>query len=257
MRRLMLASALLLTGCASQQIVGDQTTALQPDQGIAAVVLDAPDRIRQVTYQARDPGGHDFEVPDTSGGAALLLTPVKAGRYCLKHMKYGRIMFNSQGDIGCFSVVAGHITYGGEIVPMFPSDTSPNAGPAVIDRRYDHHQFSGLLQGFPTLSAAYPVAAAAAPPAGVEAASADDELGFSYQNEKDGSQTMYVQNNTAWGMTLTHMRLYDCDNLAQSCADMPLNLALKPFETRKVMTFTAADKSGVFHYRFEYWSGEH
>src|ERR1700741_753079 len=99
MRRLMLIAMLSLAGCASQQIVSDQTTTLQPDQGIAAVVLDEPARIRQVTYQARDPGGHDFEVPDTSGGATLLLTPVKAGRYCLKHMKYGRIMFNSQGDI--------------------------------------------------------------------------------------------------------------------------------------------------------------
>jgi hypothetical protein len=51
-----------------------------------------------------------------------------------------------------------------------------------------------------------------------------------------------VQNNTAWNMKISHLQLLECENLAQPCVDMPLNVMLGPFESRKLLTLGPADK---------------
>jgi hypothetical protein len=233
--------------------MSDAPRTLQPDEGIAAVVLDAPARIQQVQFAPRFPGGSSFEVPDTQGGATLYLVPVKAGRYCLQHFFYDRGTSRSETDVACFTVIAGHITYSGNIVPEL-QDIGEGKSSITVDQHHQPAMFMKLLQAnYPKMAAAYPLAAPPPVPPGVEAPSSADELGFWYQNGPDRSQTLNVQNNTAWRMKITRLKLYNCENLAQPCSDSKMDLELGPFETRKIMTFTPADQQQAYTYRFQYW----
>src|SRR5574337_519334 len=114
---LIIISIAMLCGCASTSELANKPVQLQPGQGIAAIVLDAPNRITQIKYTAKGANGSGFEVPDTKGGPSLYLVPVQAGRYCLQHFRYWRTIFDSVQDLGCFTAVAGQITYAGTIVP--------------------------------------------------------------------------------------------------------------------------------------------
>ena len=250
-----LAALLVLTACSSQPIVSDDPKPLQADEGIAAVVLDAPERIQEIQFAPRFPGGSKFEVPDTQGGAALYLVPVKAGRYCLQHFYYHGGAINSVEDLGCFTVVAGHITYSGNIVPELENFNSHDN--TTLYTRMDHQptMFRRLLAGYPKMAAAYPVAAAA--PAtlqeGMDPPSKDAELGFWYEHGPDQTESIDVQNNTSWNMRISHLQLKGCENLAQPCADIPLNLVLGPFESRKLLTVGAADQKKAYRFSYEYW----
>ncbi|HEY3859233.1 MAG TPA: hypothetical protein VGM47_06440 [Gammaproteobacteria bacterium] len=243
-----------LAACSSAPTTAvDEPRALQPDEGIAAVVLDAPARIQQVQFAPRFPGGSSFEVPDTQGGATLYLVPVKAGRYCLQHFFFNGGTSKSETDVACFTVIAGHITYTGNIVPWL-QDIGEGKSFITVDEHHQPAMFMKLLQAsYPKMAAAYPLAAPPPVPPGVEAPSSADELGFWYQNGDDRSQTLNVQNNTAWRMKITRLKLYDSENLAQACSDSKLDLDIGPFETRKIMTFTPADQQQNYTYRFQYW----
>jgi hypothetical protein len=251
-----LAAVLALGACSSQPLVSDDPRPLQSGEGIAAVVLDAPSRIQEVQFAPRFPGGSKFEVPDTQGGAALYLVPVKAGRYCLDHFYYNGGMVKSDEDLGCFTVIAGHITYSGDVVPELGEFSARDN--TTVYTRQDHEPalFRRLLQaGYPKMAAAYPLAAPA--PAslqpGMDPPSADAELGFWYEFGADGTESIDVQNNTSWSMKITHLQLSDCENLAQPCADLPLNLTLGPFESRKLLTLGPADKRKQYTFRYRYW----
>jgi hypothetical protein len=246
----------LLAGCASQPTVADDPQPLKAGEGIAAVVLDAPYRIQQMQFAPRFQGGSKFEVPDTQGGATLYMVPVKAGRYCLQHFFYNGGMVNSTEDLGCFTVIAGHITYSGDIVPELRQFGEGNN--TTVYTRQDHEPtiFRRLLQtGYPKMAAAYPVAAPA--PAqvqkGMDPPSSTSELGFWYGFNPDGTEVVNTQNNTSWTIKITHLQLSDCENLAQPCSDMQLNLVLGPFESSKVLTLGPADKHKSYTFRFQYW----
>lgn len=249
---------LVLTGCGSQPVAVDQAVVLQADEGVAAVVMDAPDRISKIQFTPRFPGGSKFEVPDTQGGPSLYLVPEKAGRYCLQHFTYHGGRVESQEDLGCFTVIAGHITYSGDIEPELQNYSEGNSTTIFTKNVHNLAQFRELLKAnYPKLAAAYPLAAAAPPPAGIDPPSADDEIGsWMQQDDKDRTYTIYVQNNTAWNMKLTRFRLYDCENLAQACDDKKLDLSLAPFETRKVLTVGPADAHASYNFRYQYWHEE-
>ena len=250
-----LAVVLALAACSSQPTVSDDPQPLPPGEGIAAVVLDAPERIQEIQFAPRFSGGSKFEVPDTQGGATLYLLPVKAGRYCLQHFYYHGSRVNSTEDLGCFTVIAGHITYSGDIVPELGEFSSHDN--TTLYTRMDHEptMFRRLLAGYPKMAAAYPVAAAAPVTLqeGVEPPSKDAELGFWYEFGPDRTESIDVQNNTAWNMKITHLQLVDCENLAQPCADMPLNQVLGPFESRKLLTLGPADQHKEYSFRYQYW----
>jgi hypothetical protein len=220
------------------------------------VVLDAPERIREVQFTPRFPGGSEFDVPDTQGGATLYLIPVKAGRYCLQHFYYHAHPVKSSEDLGCFTVVAGHITYSGDIVPELKQFNSRDN--TAIYTRQDHEPklFHSLLQaGYPKMAAAYPVAAPApvSLQPGMDPPSADAELGFWYEFGPDQSESINVQNNTSWDVKVTHLQLVECENLAQPCADLPLEVVLGPFESRKLLTLGPADPRKPYSFRYQYW----
>jgi hypothetical protein len=251
----MLAAVLALAACSSQPVVSDDPQPLPPGEGIAAVVLDAPERIQEIQFVPRFPGGSKFEVPDTQGGATLYLVPVKAGRYCLQHFYYHRARVNSTEDLGCFTVIAGHITYSGDIVPELGEFNSHDN--TTVYTRMDHEPtiFRRLLAGYPKMAAAYPVAAAApvSLQEGMDPPSKDAELGFWYESGPDQTESIDVQNNTAWNMKISHLQLLECENLAQPCVDMPLNVVLGPFESRKLLTLGPADKHEEYNFRYQYW----
>jgi hypothetical protein len=251
------AALSLLAGCGTQPIVADDPRPLQADEGIAAVVLDAPYRIEQVQFAPRFPGGSKFEVPDTQGGAALYLVPVKAGHYCLQHFHYSGTTVNSTEDLGCFTVISGHITYSGDIVPELSNFNQGHDTTVYTRQDYEPTIFRRLLQaGYPKMADAYPIAAPAPVKLqeGAEPPSADAELGFWFEFGRDRAETLEVQNNTSWTIKITHLQLLDCENLAQPCSDMPLNLLLGPFESHEVLTLGPADKDKAYTFRYQYWN---
>lgn len=237
-----------LAGCASTGELADKPVQLQPDQGIAAIMLDAPHRITQITYVAKDKHGTDFEVPDTRGGPALYLVPATAGRYCLKHFRYWRVVFRSTEDLGCLTVVAGHITFGGVIVPSIQPEQ------AITDQQFKPDAFATLLhQQYPVLAGLYPLASAPQPPAGVDATPPTSRLS-TWTQEVPGkqAQAIYVQNNTSWSIELTDLDIVLCSNTNVSCGEHTLNVVLKPFSRREIMTISANDASKDFSYRYDF-----
>ena len=54
-------------------------------------------------------------------------------------------------------------------------------------------------------------------------------------------------------MKVTHLQLSDCENLAQPCADLPLDMTLGPFESRKLLTLGPADPHRAYSFRYRYW----
>ncbi|MGE5624177.1 MAG: hypothetical protein ACM3ZT_01360 [Bacillota bacterium] len=242
-----------LGGCGSNPVVVDAPAALQPDQGVAAVVLSAPDRITKIKFAPRFKGGDSFEVPDTLGGAALYLVPVKAGRYCLENFFYNNTNFKSVKDLSCFTVVAGHITYGGEVEPELNTYSNERTVGMYTKHEYDSQFFHQLLQEkFPKMAAAYPLAGPAPLPAGIKPPSQDKELSTWVQMDPDHGHSVYVQNNASWTVVLERFQLLGCENVAESCGEQTLDLELAPFETRRIMTINPADPKQPFYYQYQY-----
>lgn len=248
---------LVLCGCGSQPVTVDEMPALQPDEGIAAVVMNAPDPIWQISFAPRFSGGKSFEVPDTRGGPSLYLVPVKAGRYCLDRFRYEHTRVQSREDLGCFTVIAGHLTYGGEIVPEI-QDRNSASNIVYTDQRYEMQRFQEMLRAqFPRTAAAYPLAAPAAPPAGTQPPSNEDEVALWERDNADHTATLFAQNNAAWPVRLVHFELYNCVNVKQPCDRQTLNLQLAPFETRELVTLSAADPTEGYQYRYSWDFSDH
>lgn len=238
----------ILAGCASTGELADKSVQLQPGQGIAAIMLDAPHRITQIAYVAKDKGGTDFEVSDTRGGPALYLVPVTAGRYCLKHFRYWRVVFRSTADLGCVTVKAGHITFGGVIVPSIQPDQ------AITDQQYKPDEFiTTLHRQYPVLAGMFPLASAPPPPAGVDATPSTSRVSTWTQTAPDGkAQTIYVQNNTSWSIELTDLDLVLCDNADVKCGEHKLDVMIGPFARKALMTIKSVDPSVALSYRYDF-----
>ncbi|HEV2111902.1 MAG TPA: hypothetical protein VGT99_11155 [Gammaproteobacteria bacterium] len=224
----------------------DRPIQLLPGQGLAAVVMNAPARITQISFVGKSPGTERFEVPDTQGGWTLYLVPVQAGRYCLQHFRYGRVIFNSREDLGCFTALPGHITYAGDIAPSIEPDG------AVTDQQFNPIAFSNELHiQYPVLAAAYPVAAPAPAPAEVGDVDATGRTS-AWTQEVPGSrsQAIYVRNNTSWSIKLTALSLSDCENVKEPCTRAPLDVVLEPFAIERVFTVDAADPNSALSYRY-------
>lgn len=238
----------MLFGCASTSELTDKPVKLQPDQGIAAIMLDAPRRITQIEYVAKDPGGKDFEIPDTAGGPALYLVVVRAGRYCLKHFLYWRTIFESHEDLGCVTVERGRITYAGKIVPEIDLDH------ATTDQKFDIAEFDKALhQQYPTLAGMYPLAAPLPPPKGVDATPPTYALS-TWTRDLSGSQNqaVYFQNNTSWTIELTDFYMIECKNTKPGCGTSELNIMLAPFTRKQAMIVGPADPKRGYEYRYDY-----
>lgn len=244
---LTLALVVGVAGCATTHELTDTPVTLQPHQGIAAVVLNAPNRITQITFTAKDPGGSDFEVPDTQGGPSLYLVPVVAGRYCLKHFRYWRAVFNSVQDLGCFTVIAAHITYTGDLVP------SQELSGAILDQQYNPDGFLTMLhQQYPVIAKLYPIAAAPAPPASVNATSAIYPIS-TWVTDLAGrnAQAIFVQNNTSWSQKIVSFRLFRCVNVKQVCGTRQMDVVVGPF-ARKELTVIEPAGEGAYQYQYDY-----
>ena len=240
--------ALIMAGCASTSELMDKPVLLQADQGIAAIVLDAPNRITQISFIAKDVGGTNFEVPDTQGGPSLYLVPVKAGRYCLRHFRYWRVIFDAKQDFGCFTAIAGHITYAGDLVP------SPSSMGATLDHEFIPTTFTDMLhKQYPVLAGRYPIASAPMPPAGVDATLATDIMSTWVENISENSaQAIYVQNNSSWTVEISDFNLTDCINTKPTCGSHQLNVAIGPFARKELMVIGPVDVHTAYSYRYNY-----
>lgn len=244
-----IACVATLAGCASSTELQDQPVQLQPGYGIAAIVFRAQDRVTQLSFAAKYPGGKSFEVPDTAGGLSVFLLPVRAGRYCLKHFLHKHAIFESDGDLGCLTVIPGHISYGGELVPSDAMD-----GGAFTDQQYNPESFVAVLhQRYPVLAGLFPLAAPTPPPAGVDISPRTYQFSMWAQNVPDtNTQAIYVQNNTAWTLKLTYIDLSECENVKQACGKQPLGMTLAPFETKQAFVIGPADATQAYNYRYNF-----
>ena len=254
MRILALSSCLLLAACASAPMLQDQPLQLQPGQGIAAVSLDAPQRIQQMKFSPRFKGGSSFEVPDTQGGPSLYLLPVQAGRYCLQHFYYDHNSIESKEDLGCFTVVEGKITYSGTIVPETGQFNGSGATTLYTSHYYYPASFHEMLKAsYPKLAAAYPLAEAPAAPEGARVTPPGHELSaWTVADDKTQVNAVFIRNNTSWSVKLERFLVSECVNVQQPCGERKLDIVLAPFEVRQIATLSAADKHAGFSYSYNY-----
>ena len=245
---LTILGALLMAGCASTSELVDKPIQLQADQGIAAIVLDAPNRITQISFVAKDPGGTDFEVPDTQGGPTLYMVPVEAGRYCLMHFRYWNMIFKSKQDLGCFTAIAGHITYAGTLVP------SPSPMGATLDQEFIPTIFADRLhQQYPVLAGMYPLASAPEPPAGVDATLSTNIISAWVENIRaDNTQAIYLQNNSSWSMEIVNFNLSDCINTNPACGNRQVNVIIGPFARKQLMIIGPAEVHAAYEYHYDF-----
>lgn len=247
-RGLVAISLAALWGCASTGELADQPVQLKPGQGIAAVVLDAPNRITQIKYLAKSAHGTSFEVPDTQGGPSLYLVPVQAGRYCLRHFRYWRTVFDAVQDLGCFTAVAGQITYAGTIVP------SPTLSGAQTEQQFNPLEFEAMLhQQYPVIAGLYPVATAPAPPPGSHATPGSNLLSTWLEYARQPQvQKIYVQNNASWSVELVTLHLYDCSNVKPACGTSVLHTTLGPFARQELMTVAPAQAGEPYSFEYDF-----
>ncbi|MGB9430421.1 MAG: hypothetical protein WCC11_11210 [Gammaproteobacteria bacterium] len=237
-----------LLGCASTGELANKPVQLQPGQGIAAIVLDAPNRITQIKYAAKDSNGGGFEVPDTQGGPSLYLVPIHAGRYCLQHFRYWQTIFDSVQDLGCFTAVAGKITYAGTIVP------SPYLSGAQTDQQFNPAQFHAMLQQqYPVIAGMYAVASASEPPAGVQATPASNLISTWGENVPNRqAQAVYAQNNSSWSVEIVNLHLYDCSNIKRACGTSALHVTLGPFARKELLVVEPANTNAPYAYMYDF-----
>jgi hypothetical protein len=251
MRNIVVAVLLItLYSCASTPQPQPRDIVLQPGQGIAAILFSSQGRVTQISFAAMDPGGKGFEVADSPGDRALYLVPVPAGRYCLQRFFFGNRHYQSEHGLACFTVLVGHISYSGDIVPSF------EPGQGNIDRQFFPAAFLEMLhQQYPEAASTYPLAAPAAVPAGVKPTS-DAYLLSTWVQPVPGSmaQAIYMRNNAAWEVKLADLDLSECANVKQACGKSQPGLVLKPFESREVLRIESADGVAApdFQYTFDY-----
>lgn len=245
---LLSALVVVLSACASTSELTDRPVQLLPNQGIAAIVLDAPNRITRIKYVAKDANGTSFEVPDTAGGPSLYLVPVNAGRYCLQHFRYWRSEFDSVQDLGCFTAIAGHITYAGTIVP------SPDLSGAQTDQQFNPTEFGTMLhQQYPVIAGQYPAAAAPTPPPGSNATPQTNLISTWIENVPNHqAQAIYVQNNASWSVRIVDLRLYNCANIKQPCDTSTVNIVLGPFARKQLLIVDPTDTTMEYSYQYDF-----
>lgn len=159
--------AALLCGCGLAPIDDDQAVTLGPDQGIAAVVLDALNPISQFTIESTDPKGATIKVPSAPIGVSLYLFVVPAGRYCVSRYSVGmtNIRTDSPGHGDCFDVVAGKIAYSGNLAPRAFNSGGTWVRNELVGydirtlQNFEWPQFEKKLRDeHPVLAAKYPIA---------------------------------------------------------------------------------------------------
>jgi hypothetical protein len=141
----------LLCGCAAAPLSKDQKVSLAPDQGLAAVMIDALDPLSQVTFE--QPGGsRKLIVAAAPAGINIYLFPTRAGRYCMTGFHFAEIDFSArQGVQECFEVSAGELSYSGTLAPRVED------GKPVTHQVMDEQGFRVLLgQHYPEVARQFP-----------------------------------------------------------------------------------------------------
>ncbi|HEX2667191.1 MAG TPA: hypothetical protein VHP13_02355 [Gammaproteobacteria bacterium] len=258
-RGLVLAGVAALAACSIVPVTPIQPGAsahLQPNEGIAAVVMDTLDPVSQIHLIPIDGNGKGLNLPSMPAGKSLALFQVPAGTYCLQEFQFGRWHFFARSGVrlGCFQVPEGRIAYSGNLQPRAGDDDN-----AYVRQEYSPRQFLATLQSqYPSLAAAYPTAG----PDPV----ADDEKDLndidqemaSWVTTTDGGKTqlIYFRNNTNWPLKLSEFNFENCVNIKPSCAPAKPDLLVAPRTTVMYLKVEPADPKRYynfqFHYRYEY-----
>ena len=114
-----IAVGVSVSGCGTATIEKGQQITLGPNEGIAAVVMDALNPLSQITFEGTDKGGTTIKIPSAPIGVTMYLFAVPAGHYCLSRYAAGmtEITSTDQENGDCFDVVAGKIAYSGNLAP--------------------------------------------------------------------------------------------------------------------------------------------
>ncbi|HSC48010.1 MAG TPA: hypothetical protein VLG68_07980 [Gammaproteobacteria bacterium] len=147
-------SAAFLTGCGLDPVQPDQDTNLQPDQGIAAVILDTLDPLNAIYIKSADNNSAPtIEINHVDIGVHLFAFVVPAGSYCITRYSFGNY-YITQSDPKhgvCFDVIAGKVAYSGNLAPRV------HGGGIYVDQNYDWPGFKKMFkEQYPKL-AAYPI----------------------------------------------------------------------------------------------------
>lgn len=159
--------AVLLAGCGLAPVDKGQSVSLGPNQGIAAVVLDALNPLVQVTLESSDPKGATLAIPNAPIGVTMYLFVVPAGRYCLSRYSVGmtNVRSDDPGHGDCFDVVAGKVAYSGHLAPR-----AFNSGGTWVKNQlvgydirtlqnFQWDDFQKMLKDqYPQIAAQYPIA---------------------------------------------------------------------------------------------------
>ena len=152
---LILAGLLLsLAGCGLDPVQPDQEIALQPGQGIAAVVIDTLDPLNAFYIKS---GDHDsapvIKIPHVEVGVHLFIFVVPSGSYCVTRFSSGSYYFTADDPKhgACFDVIAGKVAYSGNLSPRGYN------GRVITDQDYNWPAFEKMFkQQYPKL-ALYPI----------------------------------------------------------------------------------------------------
>jgi hypothetical protein len=111
---------LLLAGCGGTEPVHpDQEVALQPGDGVAAVVFDTLDSLNSIVIKSPDHKDQELSVGFVDKGIHMLVFEVPAGTYCLSKFHTGFYVFTQKDQTHgiCWDVVPGKVAYSGNLAP--------------------------------------------------------------------------------------------------------------------------------------------
>lgn len=257
-------AALLLAACSSiGPLQQDQPVILRPDEGLAAVVISTRDPLWAVTLQTAGSNGTALEIQSVPTGRNLYLFRVQAGYYCFRSFMYGGIVFKGHGaSMTCFRVPAGQLGYSGDLIPAVAN------GGVFIEQKYNFESFHNLFrQQYPTIAAEFLPAQATMRPvlppeisqqtstpqtASLEHVSCNTQrrtCAWIEPQPEDGSQAIFIKNNTAQVMTITLFQLFKCYNVKEACEKIPFNLKLTPYAAEKVFVVKPANPHLLYYYQ--------
>jgi hypothetical protein len=149
------AASLFLGACGISPIQKNQSIQLEPNEGIAAVVIDALDDLNNISITGTDKNGKTLTISKSPKGVHLYIFKVPAGTYCLNRYYYGftEIVMNDQEHGDCFDVIAGKIAYSGNFAPR-----AYDRYRVMTEQNYDWKWFESVIkEEYPNLIAQYPI----------------------------------------------------------------------------------------------------
>lgn len=143
-----------LAGCGLDPVQPDQAITLQPDQGIAAVVIDSLDPLNAIYIKSADNDRAPMiEIQHVDAGIHLFVFILPPGNYCVTRFSYRnyRITQSDPKHGVCFYVIVSKIAYSGNLAPRAYN------GEVYVDQNYEWSAFQKTLRDqYPKL-AGYPV----------------------------------------------------------------------------------------------------